>query len=49
MQNSLILLQDDSIEYVDRCNLLENFKNKFETVISTDIINTFNSKLTGKS
>ncbi len=47
MQNSLTLLQDDSGEYVNRCTLLENFKNKFETSMSPDIISALNSKSTG--
>lgn len=44
MQSSLALLQDDSVEYVNRCTLLEDFKNKFETFMSADIISSFNSK-----
>lgn len=44
MQNSLALLQDDSSDYVNRCSLLEDFKNKFETLMSADIISSFNSK-----
>ncbi|CAF0719641.1 unnamed protein product [Brachionus calyciflorus] len=44
MQNSLILLQDESMEYANRCALLEDFKNKFETLMSADIIGCFNSK-----
>lgn len=43
MQNSLVLLQD-SADYVSRCTLLEDAKNKFETLMSPDIIVAFNSK-----
>ncbi len=49
MQNSLTLLQDDSGEYVNRCTLLENFKNRFETSLSADIISALNSKSTGNT
>jgi hypothetical protein len=49
MQNiEKVLLQDDSVDYVNRCTLLEEFKNKFETIMSADIISTFNSKSIGK-
>jgi hypothetical protein len=45
MQNSLLMLQDeDSIDYLSRLSLLEDFKNKFETLMSADIIASFNSK-----
>jgi hypothetical protein len=45
MQNSLTLLQiDENNEYLMRCSLLEDFKNKFETLIMSDIIDSFNSK-----
>lgn len=47
MQNSLVMLQDDNGEYVNRCALLEDFKNKFETLMSADIISAFNSKSNG--
>ena len=47
MQNSLTLLQDESGEYINRCTLLENFKNKFETQMSPEIIAAFNAKSTG--
>lgn len=48
MQNSLNLLQDDTIDYVNRCTLLEDFKNKFETLLSADVIASFTSKSLGK-
>ena len=44
MQNSLTLLQDENNEYLIRCSLLEDFKNKFETLIMSDIIDSFNLK-----
>lgn len=45
MQNSLALLQDeDSMDYISRIALLEDFKNKFETIMSPDIIASFNAK-----
>ncbi|RNA00345.1 conserved oligomeric Golgi complex subunit 7-like, partial [Brachionus plicatilis] len=44
MQNSLELLQDDSMDFTNRCTLLEDFKNRFETMISTDLVSCFNSK-----
>ncbi len=46
MQSSLILLMqdEDSLDYVNRISLLEDFKNKFETKMSSDIIASFNSK-----
>lgn len=44
MQNSLELLQDDSMDFTNRCALLEDFKNKFETMISIDLVSCFNSK-----
>jgi len=45
MQNSLTLLQiDENNEYLMRCSLLEDFKNKFETLMMSDIIDSFNSK-----
>ena len=47
MQNSLTLLQDDSSDYASRCALLEDFKNKFESFISPELISAFNSKSIG--
>ena len=44
MQNSLTMLQDESDEYSNRCRLLEDVKNKFETLMSAEIIAAFNSK-----
>jgi hypothetical protein len=45
MQNSLLMLQDeDSIDYLNRLALLEDFKNRFETLMSADIIASFNAK-----
>jgi hypothetical protein len=45
MQNSLLMLQDeDSLDYLNRLSLLEDFKNKFEMRMSADIIASFNSK-----
>ena len=38
------MLQDESNDYMNRCILLEDFKNKFETLMSPDIISCFNSK-----
>ena len=34
---------------MNRCILLEEFKNKFETLMSPDIISSFNSKSIGKT
>lgn len=48
MQNSLNLLQDDTIDYVNRCTLLEDFKNKFESLLSPELIQAFSSKSLGK-
>ena len=42
-----VLLQDESSDYLNRCILLEEFKNKFETLMSADIISSFNSKSIG--
>ncbi len=47
MQNSLIMIQDESGEYTGRCGILEGFKNKFETLMSAEIIAAFNSKSIG--
>jgi hypothetical protein len=47
MQNSLALLQDETNDYLVRCTLLEDFKNKFETLMSSDLIAAFNSKSIG--
>lgn len=44
MQNSLQLLHDDSMDFTNRCSLLEDFKNKFEAMMSTEIVSCFNSK-----
>ena len=47
MQNCLLMLQDeDSLDYMSRLSLLEDFKNKFEAIMSADIISSFNSKST---
>jgi hypothetical protein len=42
------ILQDDSPDYVNRCLLLANVKNRLETLLSSDIVATFNSKSIGK-
>ena len=47
MQNSLALLQDETNDFISRCTLLEDFKNKFETIISSELISAFNSKSIG--
>lgn len=48
MQTSLNMLQDDTIDYVNRCTILEEFKNKFEAILSSEIISAFASKSFGK-
>jgi hypothetical protein len=42
------ILLDDSPDYVNRCLLLENVKNRFEALLSADIVATFNSKSLGR-
>lgn len=45
MQECLQILQDDdSPDYTNRCLLLKDFKNKFETQMSADIVKAFNTK-----
>jgi hypothetical protein len=48
MQHSLALLQDESNDYMSRCVLLEDFKNKFETLMSAELIAAFNAKSIGR-
>jgi hypothetical protein len=45
MQECLRILQDDdSIDYKNRCLILKDFKNKFETQMSADVVKAFTNK-----